>query len=114
MKVLICVKLGLDYTKYKDRNLAKNLLNVQDKNYKDWKLNNTDKYQVNQLKLKMGKNKIPDDLITLSKNLSKLRNDINHFGLNNKPFKEKIKKNLNKYFNDFIRQAELINWKQYS
>ncbi|EIL8446955.1 TIGR02221 family CRISPR-associated protein [Clostridium perfringens] len=115
MKVLICVKLGLDYTKYKDRNLAKNLLNVQDKNYKDWKLNNTDKYQVNQLKLKMGKNKIPDDLITLSRNLSKLRNDINHFGLNNKPLEsEKIKKNLNKYFNDFIRQAELINWKQYS
>ena len=63
----------------------------------------------------MGKNKIPDDLITLSKNLSKLRNDINHFGLNNKPLEsEKIKKNLNKYFNDFIRQAELINWKQYS
>ncbi|ELC8361229.1 TIGR02221 family CRISPR-associated protein [Clostridium perfringens] len=109
MKVLLCVKFNLDYTEYNNRKLVKDLLMVE--KYKHYKIyNKTEKYQINKLILGMGKNKIPQEFIKLSKNLGKLRNDINHFGLNKKAKKsDQIKEELKNHFDEFIRLEKLIN-----
>ena len=109
MKVLLCVKFNLDYTEYNNRKLVKDLLMVE--KYKHYKIyNKTEKDQINKLILGMGKNKIPQEFIKLSKNLGKLRNDINHFGLNKKAKKsDQIKEELKNHFDEFIRLEKLIN-----
>ena len=108
MKVLLCVKFNLDYTEYNNRKLVKDLLMVE--KYKHYKIyNKTEKDQINKLILGIGKNKIPQEFIKLSKNLGKLRNDINHFGLNKKAKKsDQIKEELKNHFYEFIRLEKLI------
>ncbi|NGU67046.1 TIGR02221 family CRISPR-associated protein [Clostridium perfringens] len=109
MKVLLCVKFNLDYTEYSNRDLVKKLLIVQNKSYNNWKLDDDEKYKVSQLIFKMGKNKIPQEFINLSYDLRDLRNDINHFGLNEDADEsDQIKKDLEKYFKKFKRLEKLI------
>ncbi|MDM0483149.1 TIGR02221 family CRISPR-associated protein [Clostridium perfringens] len=104
MKVLLCVKLNLDYTEYNNRNLVKNLLGAVGK------INKTEKDQIDKLIIGMGKNKIPKEFINLIDELRKLRNDINHFGLNKKAKKsDQIKEKLKNHFDEFIRLEKLIN-----
>ncbi|MGG5461214.1 TIGR02221 family CRISPR-associated protein [Clostridium sp. B9] len=114
MKVLLCIKFNLDYIKYNKRRLVKTLLEVEGEEWRYNKLRQDEKYEINMLKLKMGKNKIPTDFVNLSMDLGKLRNDINHFGLSDKPLEsDKIRKRLKSYFDKFKKQAEFMNWKEY-
>lgn len=111
MKVLVCMKFGLDYKKQSDRDMAKNILNVSNIPYEKWRLKHKEKEFVSKIVLT---NKLPDNIIELSKKLSKLRNDINHFGLNMTALEsEKIKKRLKIYFEEFVKQVEIITWKKY-
>ena len=109
MKVLLCVKFNLDYTKYYNRKLVKDLLMVEgDSNYIIY--NSRERKKIDKLISRMGRNKIPQEFIKLSDDLGKLRNDINHFGLNKKAKKsDQIKEELKNHFDEFIRLEKLIN-----
>ena len=108
MKVLLCVKFNLDYTEYNNRKLVKGLLMVEgDSNYRIY--NSRERKKIDKLISRMGRNKIPQEFIKLSDDLGDLRNDINHFGLNEDADEsDQIKKDLEKYFKKFKRLEKLI------
>ncbi|WP_427338307.1 TIGR02221 family CRISPR-associated protein [Caloranaerobacter sp. DY30410] len=85
LKTYICMKFGLDETNAKEReNIAKTALIIKGakKEKNSWKIEDTDKFSKEEVKKKVEYivNNIEDELGKIADRLSKLRNDINHFG----------------------------------
>lgn len=101
MKTYICVKYGLDPTKYSDReDIAQTALKVRcsNKEESEWIINNKYETQVRKIA-----GNLDDDLIKLSSKITEKRNDINHFGFNeNVAASDAFAKDIKEYYDEFI------------
>lgn len=101
MKTYICVKYGLDSTKYSDReDIAQTALKVRcsNKEESEWIINNKYETQVRKIA-----GNLDDDLIKLSSKITEKRNDINHFGFNeNVAASDAFAKDIKEYYDEFI------------
>lgn len=108
IKTYVCDKYGLDDSIEKNReNICKAaMVNVRrEKNNKDIKLNISEEKDIEIYELI--KNTLPLDIVNLSNKVSKLRNDINHFGfLNTSSSYKKFSKDLDEIIQELF---EVIN-----
>lgn len=112
IKTLVCVSLKLNCYVENDREIVKNILMVSNKPMYKWR--NIKESNIKIVQKFVYSRSIPEDLCELSKNISRVRNDINHFGLSKKALKaQQIGRRLKKHFDEFVEIAERTTWKKY-
>lgn len=107
LKTYICMKFGLDETdKVCRENIAKTALNIKARKREksDWKIEGTDKFSKEEVEQKVEYivNNIGDELGRIANKVSKMRNDINHFGYTDDTLKcSDLHRNIKEVYKEF-------------